>query len=151
MKIRSILVIGLVVASIGLVGCSSADDFKEGMKDGYSKAMEENGGKYETQNAEIVDITENVDNKTLVVKLKSSGDLVKGSTMQDIKKLSESIDLKKFETLDVWVVADMENGKENKVLSATVDKDTIEKIQSGELKYAGKIEEAIKDTLWIKE
>lgn len=151
MKIRSILVIGLVVTSIGLVGCSAADGFKEGVKDGYSKVMEENGVEYETQNAEILDITENLDNKTLVVKLKSSGDLVKGSTMQDIKKLSESIDLKKFQTLDVWVVADMENGEENKVLSATVDKDTIEKIQSGELKYADKIEEAIKDTLWIKE
>lgn len=88
---------------------------------------------------ELLDITENtIEGKNIcVLKVKIESSLTKGMTVDqnyyNIEQFVKEAGGDKYDSIDYWAVADMENGSESKVVSFTVPKDTIDKIKSGDL------------------
>ena len=88
---------------------------------------------------ELLDFTENtIDGKNIcVIKVKIEASLTKGMTVDQNYHNVEHFITKaggdQYDSIDYWAVADMEDGSENKVISFTVPKDTIDKVKSGDL------------------
>lgn len=88
---------------------------------------------------DLLDFTENtIDGKNIcVMKVKIEASLTKGMTVDQNYHNVEHFITKaggdQYDSIDYWAVADMEDGSENKVISFTVPKDTIDKVKSGDL------------------
>ncbi|WP_394913243.1 hypothetical protein [uncultured Robinsoniella sp.] len=88
---------------------------------------------------DLLDVTENtVENKNIcVLKVKIEASLTKGMTVDqnyhNIEHFIKEAGGDKYDSIDYWAVADMEDGSESKVVSFTVPKDTIDKVKSGDL------------------
>lgn len=88
---------------------------------------------------DLVDFTENViDGKNIcVMKVKIEASLTKGMTVDqnyhNIEHFITEAGGDQYDSIDYWAIADMEDGSENKVISFTVPKDTIDKVKSGDL------------------
>lgn len=88
---------------------------------------------------EVLDQTENtVDGKTVcVLKVKIEPSLTKTMTVDQnyhnvVKFITEGGG-DKYDSIDYWAVADMQDGSESKAVSFTVPKETIEKVKDGSL------------------
>lgn len=88
---------------------------------------------------DLLDFTENsIDGKNIcVMKVKIEASLTKGMTVDqnyhNIEHFITEAGGDQYDSIDYWAVADMEDGSENKVISFTVPKDTIDKVKSGDL------------------
>lgn len=120
-KILSILL--CIIMCVGFVGCSS----------GSSNADK---GEYTILHGEYLESNETDDNG-LVIKVKIKPSTTNKLTIDqngyNVEDLIKNQGCDKYDKIDYWAVADMDNGKEEKVVSFTLDDKTIQGIKDSNI------------------
>jgi hypothetical protein len=120
-KILSIML--CIIMCAGFVGCSSSSSSSD-------------KGEYTILHGEYLESNETDDNG-LVIKVKIKPSTTNKLTIDqngyNVEDLIKNQGCDKYDKIDYWAVADMDNGKEEKVVSFTLDKNTIQGIKDGNI------------------
>lgn len=104
---------------------------------------------YSIEHGDLVEAT--VNGNTLIIKAKIESSYSNKATINqnyfNIEDIIKNQDGNKFDVIDYWAVADMQDGSEGKVISFTLEKDVIKNIYDGNI-VANQIGNYVKD-LWI--
>lgn len=104
---------------------------------------------YSIEHGNLVETT--VNGNTLIIKVKIEPLLTNKMTINqnyfNVEDIIKNQDGNKFDVIDYWAVADMQDGSEGKVISFTLEKDVIKNIYDGNI-VANQIGNYVKD-LWI--
>lgn len=135
-KILSIMLCIIMCASF--VGCSS-------------NSSSNDKGEYTILHGEYLESNETDDNG-LVIKVKIKPSTTNKLTIDqngyNVEDLIKNQGCDKFDKIDYWAVADMDNGKEEKVVSFTLNSKTIQGIKNGNI-VANEIVNTYADDVYI--
>lgn len=120
-KILSIML--CIIMCAGFAGCSSSSSSSD-------------KGEYTILHGEYLESNETDDNG-LVIKVKIKPSTTNKLTIDqngyNVEDLIKNQGCDKYNKIDYWAVADMDNGKEEKVVSFTLDNKTIQGIKDGNI------------------
>lgn len=135
-KILSIML--CIIMCAGFVGCSS-------------NSSSNDKGEYTILHGEYLESNETDDNG-LVIKVKIKPSTTNKLTIDqngyNVEDLIKNQGCDKFDKIDYWAVADMDNGKEEKVVSFTLNSKTIQGIKNGNI-VANEIVNTYADDVYI--
>ena len=126
MKRKLFVVLMALCLSVPAAGCGGSEE----------KAAEENA-EVKLQFGELLDVTENAADNSVVVKAKIQPSVTNDATIRqnyhNIVYLVTDYGFDKYDTIKYWAVADMTDGKEAKVIQFTVPKETIDGIANEQI------------------
>ena len=129
MKIKSLLAVGLIVASIGLAGCSATDDFKDGAKESFNKTIEEGTKNDEEAKAELDAKAESLELATMITEVGEKLSTLDGATEEEIKEVVSKFSDEAYEKINYLAEYDTEEAqmiKEGYVLMDNAMTQTLE-------------------------
>ncbi|MDY2737147.1 hypothetical protein [Intestinibacter sp.] len=140
MKKLLTMVLGLILC-MSLVGCG-------GDNSSDTSATE---GEYTIKHGEFIESHETDDNG-IVIKVKIEPNATNKLTIDqngyNVEDLIKNQGCDKFDKIDYWAVADMEDGSESKVVSFTIDSKVIQGIKDGNI-VANEIIDTYADDVYI--
>lgn len=157
MKKLLTMVLGLILC-MSLVGCggdnsSDTNDTSDNKTNNVSSSSESNDaeGEYTIKYGEFIESHETDDNGIVIkakIKPNATNKLTIDQNGYNVEDLIKNQGCDKFDKIDYWAVADMEDGSESKVVAFTIDSKVIQGIKDGNI-VANEIIDTYADDVYI--